>query len=168
MNKKIVIYTDGSSIGNPGPGGLGIVMQYKDGDKIIKQKEISEGYRLTTNNRMELLAVIKALKMLNEKAKNLPIEIYTDSQYVSNAINNGWLYSWVQKNFKKVKNPDLWIELHKLLKQFKNISFHWVRGHNNNTLNERCDTLAKQGAFSQQKQIDSEYEQNNTSNDASR
>lgn len=157
-DKKIVIYTDGSSINNPGQGGLGIVMLYIVDGEVKKRKEYKEGYRLTTNNRMELLAVIKALDLLNENAVGMPVEIYTDSQYVSNAINQGWLYGWVKKNFKGVKNPDLWKELLKRLEKFDNVKFIWVRGHNNNVLNETCDKLAKNAAIKSPTLIDKGYE----------
>jgi ribonuclease HI len=156
--KKIVIYTDGSSINNPGKGGLGIVLLYIVDGNIKKKKEYKEGYRYTTNNRMELLAVIKALDLLNDSAKELPIEIYTDSQYVSKAINEGWIFGWVQKNFKGVKNPDLWKKLLARLNKFKNVKFIWVKGHNNNALNETCDRLAKDAAINAPFIIDKEYE----------
>ncbi len=143
---KVVIYTDGSSLGNPGPGGLGIVMLYVKDGKVLKKKEYSEGYKLTTNNRMELLAVIRALQMLNENALGMPVEIYTDSQYVSNAINKNWLDKWVRTGYKKVKNPDLWKQLVPLLNKFKNVKFVWIKGHNNDFYNERCDVLAKNAA----------------------
>jgi len=159
-NKKIKIYTDGSSLNNPGPGGLGIVLLYEVNGQILKTKKYNEGYKHTTNNRMELLAVIRALDMLNDKAENLPIEIYTDSQYVSNAINKGWIYGWIKKNFKGVKNPDLWKELIEKMSKFKNIKFIWVKGHNNNHYNEICDNLARLAASSNPGNTDEGYESN--------
>ena len=98
---KIIIYTDGAARGNPGPGGYGVVLKHKD-----KRKELSEGFRMTTNNRMELLAVIVALETL--KIENSEVTVYTDSKYVSDAVSLGWVFQWEAKNFKKKKNPDLW------------------------------------------------------------
>ena len=111
MSKLIKIYTDGSSIGNPGPGGYGIVMLSADGEY---KKEFSQGFKLTTNNRMELLAVIIGLE--NLKFKNCNVKIFTDSKYVSDAVEKGWLFDWVKKDFKNKKNQDLWrrfLEIHK-------------------------------------------------------
>tara|TARA_B100000575_G_scaffold134381_1_gene107087 strand:- start:739 stop:1194 length:456 start_codon:yes stop_codon:yes gene_type:complete len=130
----IKIYTDGSSRGNPGPGGYGIVLLYKD-----NRKEISQGYKLTTNNRMELTAVIKALEAIkNDKIK---IKIYSDSKYVVESIEKGWIWNWEKKNFKKKLNSDLWKVLIPLYKKF-NVKFKWVKGHAGNIENERCDELA--------------------------
>ncbi len=103
MSRLIKIYTDGSSIGNPGPGGYGIVMLI---DKEDYKKEFSQGFKLTTNNRMELLAVIVAIEKI--KIKNSNVNVYTDSKYVSDAVEKGWLFKWVKKDFKNKKNPDLW------------------------------------------------------------
>ena len=130
----INIYTDGSSRGNPGPGGYGIVMLYKD-----KRKELSQGYRLTTNNRMELTAVIKALEAI--KNNKIEITIYSDSKYVVESIEKGWIWNWEKKNFKKKLNSDLWKIFIPLYKKFK-IKFKWVKGHSGNVENERCDELA--------------------------
>lgn len=149
---KISIFTDGSSRGNPGPGGWGIVMIYND---IIK--EFSEGYRLTTNNRMELLAVIEALKKL--KRNNLVIDIYTDSSYVVNAVEKKWVWSWEKKNFKDKKNEDLWREFLKLY-PLNQIKFHWVKGHATNQYNNRCDYLATQAALQNPTKIDVNFEKN--------
>ena len=132
--KEIVIYTDGSARGNPGPGGLGVVMMYGN-----HRKELSEGYKLTTNNRMELLAVIRGLETL--KRNDVKIKIYTDSRYVSDAVNKGWLFNWEAKRFNKKKNPDLWKQFLPLYRKFS-ISFIWVKGHANIPENERCDQLA--------------------------
>jgi len=130
----IKIYTDGSSRGNPGPGGYGIVLLYKD-----KRKELSQGYKLTTNNRMELLAVIKALEAL--KNNSIDIIIYSDSKYVVESVEKGWIWNWEKVNFKKKQNPDLWKKFIPLYKKFK-IKFKWVKGHSGNIENERCDELA--------------------------
>lgn len=130
----IKIYTDGSSKGNPGRGGYGIVMRYGH-----HEKEFCQGFRLTTNNRMELLAVIVALE--NLKTTKYPVEIYSDSKYVIDAITKGWLAGWVKKDFKGKKNPDLWKRYIKAAAPYK-INFHWVKGHNGHPENERCDTLA--------------------------
>ena len=134
--KQINIYTDGSSRGNPGPGGYGIVMQDVETKYI---KEFSQGYRLTTNNRMELLAVIVALKKL--KNNGCQVIVYTDSKYVSEAVEKKWVFKWELNNFKKKKNSDLWKEF---LNIYKNhiIKFIWIKGHNNHPQNERCDYLA--------------------------
>lgn len=138
QSEKIIIYTDGSSLGNPGPGGYGILMRYKN-----KYSEFSNGFRKTTNNRMELMAVIEALKLL--KTKDIKIELYTDSKYVSEAINAGWINTWKRKGFKKVKNLDLWKEFIELYPSY-NIKFIWVKGHVGNVSNERCDYLAREAA----------------------
>ncbi len=134
MTKKVTIYTDGACSGNPGKGGYGLVMLFGD-----KRKEMSAAFELTTNNRMELMAVIVALQQL--KNANFGIDIHTDSKYVCDAIEKGWLASWVKKGFKGKKNPDLWMKLLPLLKQF-DVKFHWVKGHAGHPLNERCDELA--------------------------
>jgi ribonuclease HI len=128
------IYTDGASSGNPGPGGFGVVMKFGK-----HRKEMSGGYRLTTNNRMELLAVIVALESL--KNPDTVGKLYSDSKYVVDSINKGWLQGWVRKRFAKVKNPDLWIRLYDILKTHK-IEFVWVKGHASNVENNRCDQLA--------------------------
>ena len=140
MSKLIKIYTDGSSIGNPGPGGYGIVMLSEDGEY---KKEFSQGFKQTTNNRMELLAVITGLE--NLKFKNCNVKIYTDSKYVSDAVEKGWLFDWVKKDFKNKKNPDLWRRFLEIYKDHK-VKFQWVKGHNNDFYNERCDFLANLAA----------------------
>jgi len=134
MEKKISIYTDGAASGNPGPGGFGVVMIYGN-----LRKEISEGYKLTTNNRMELLAVIRGLESI--KWENTDVIVYTDSKYVSEAINQGWLFGWEKKNFKNKKNPDLWRLLLPLYRKHR-VKFQWVKGHAGNIENSRCDELA--------------------------
>ena len=140
MNKLIKIYTDGSSIGNPGPGGYGIVMLTEDGKY---KKEYSQGFKMTTNNRMELLAVIIGLE--NLKYKHCNVKIYTDSKYVSDAVDKGWLFDWEKKDFKNKKNPDLWRRFLEIYKNHK-IKFKWIKGHNNDFYNERCDFLANLAA----------------------
>ncbi|MDR2590160.1 MAG: ribonuclease HI [Oscillospiraceae bacterium] len=135
--KKVTIYTDGACSGNPGPGGWGAILMYNK-----MRKELSGGEKSTTNNRMELASVIMALKALKEPCE---VSLYTDSQYVSNSINKGWLESWQKKDWKKkggeVKNLDLWIKLVPLLEAHK-VTFNWVKGHSDNVYNNRCDELA--------------------------
>ena len=138
MALKIIIYTDGSALGNPGPGGYGIVLKFGN-----KRKEFSKGFYHTTNNRMELLAVIEALKSL--KRTDLDIVIHSDSAYVINAITKGWVFDWQKKGFKNKKNPDLWQELLRIYPKFK-IEFKWVKAHVGIPENERCDRLAKEAA----------------------
>ena len=140
MSKLIKIYTDGSSIGNPGPGGYGIIMLSEDGEY---KKEFSQGFKITTNNRMELLAVIVSLEKL--KFKNCTVTIYTDSKYVTDAVEKGWLFDWVKKDFKNKKNPDLWRRFLEIYKNHK-VKFQWIKGHNNDFYNERCDFLANLAA----------------------
>jgi ribonuclease HI len=151
MNDFIKIYTDGSAKGNPGPGGYGIVLKYKG-----KVKEIAQGYRHTTNNRMELLAVIVALESL--KTSNIPIQVFSDSKYVIDSIVKKWVFSWEKKNFKGKKNRDLWERFLKIQGQFT-ITYNWVKGHAGHIENERCDVLAVAAAEqSSNHLIDSEFE----------
>lgn len=152
QSPTITIYTDGAARGNPGPGGYGIVLMYGR-----HKKELSAGYRLTTNNRMELLAVITALETL--KTSDISIMVYSDSQYVINAIQKGWLKNWVATDFKGgKKNKDLWLRYYTLAKRFK-VSFTWVKGHASNPWNNRCDELATQAADSGQWLVDTVYEE---------
>jgi len=133
------MYTDGSSRGNPGPGGYGTILMYGD-----KRKELSQGYRRTTNNRMELMAVIAGLEAL--KKTGLKITIYSDSQYIVKALNEGWLNKWLATNFAKgKKNKDLWVKFYNLYKQHQ-VKFVWVKGHAENPYNNRCDQLATEAA----------------------
>ena len=148
---QITIYTDGASRGNPGPGGYGAVLIWGE----IK-KELSQGYRLTTNNRMELMAVIAALEAL--KKNDLELMIYSDSNYVVKAVMQGWLTRWVKTNFKGgIKNSDLWLRYHELSKKHK-IHFKWVKGHAENIFNNRCDILATQAADGKNLMADKGYE----------
>lgn len=149
---RITIYTDGASRGNPGPGGYGIVLlsgQYR--------KEISEGYWLTTNNRMELLAVIVALETL--KFAGSEVTVYTDSRYVVDAVEKGWLTGWVKKGFKGKKNPDLWQRFLQIYPKHR-VKFVWVKGHSNNPLNERCDHLAVEASLGKNLKEDTWYLEN--------
>jgi ribonuclease HI len=147
----ILIYTDGSSRGNPGPGGYGVILIWGH-----HQKELSQGYRLTTNNRMELLAVIAGLKAI--KKNELPITVFSDSQYVVNAVEKGWLNNWIKTDFKGgKKNKDLWKEYYLLAKRFS-IRFKWVKGHADNPYNNRCDELATAAADGKHQLADEVYE----------
>ena len=131
---KINIYTDGSARGNPGPGGYGVLLEYNG-----YVKEVSEGFKLTTNNRMELLAVIVGLESI--KKKNYQICVFSDSKYVVEAINKGWVFNWEKRNFKQKKNPDLWKRFLQIYPNH-NVKFIWVKGHSGHVQNERCDELA--------------------------
>jgi ribonuclease HI len=147
----IEIYTDGSSRGNPGPGGFGVILMAGN-----LKKELSQGFRLTTNNRMELMAVIAALKALKKTELNLVI--YSDSSYVVKAVMEGWLNKWIRTNFKGgIKNSDLWLEYFELAKK-QNIYFKWVKGHAENAMNNRCDQLATRAADGSNLSIDEGYE----------
>ena len=153
-DSDVIIYTDGSSRGNPGPGGYGIVMEHCKSGYV---KEYSKGFKLTTNNRMELLAVIDALKKL--KQTNLKIIIYTDSKYVVDSIEKKWVFKWEKVNFKNKKNVDLWLDFLSLYKK-NSIKFHWIKGHNNHLQNERCDKLAFNAASGENLFSDTGYENN--------
>ena len=156
---SIIIYTDGSAKGNPGRGGYGVVMLSGK-----HRKEISKGFLLTTNNRMELLAVIVGIE--NVKKLNSEIVVYSDSKYVVNAIEKGWLFDWQKKNFKGKKNPDLWIRFLSVYKKHS-IRFLWVKGHNNNIENERCDRLAVSAADGADLVADVWYENQSRNNSSS-
>lgn len=134
--KQVTIFSDGSSLGNPGPGGYGVILRYGN-----REKELSGGEPMTTNNRMELKGVIEGLKALKEPCD---VTIYSDSSYVVRAINE-WLDGWVKRDFKKVKNPDLWREYLEAAKPHR-VKAIWVRGHNGHPENERCDELARMSA----------------------
>jgi ribonuclease HI len=148
----IKIYTDGAAQGNPGRGGYGTIMRYGD-----YEKEFSQGYRLTTNNRMELMAVIVGLEAI--KKSGIPITIFSDSQYVVNAVEKGWIWNWEKKKFKDKANVDLWKRYIPLHKKFTP-KFVWVKGHAGHIENERCDQLAVQAAESGNLLVDQEYEMN--------
>lgn len=146
----ITIYTDGSSRGNPGPGGYGTVMKYKE-----HRKEMSEGFRKTTNNRMELLAVIIGLESLKVEQAN--VTVYSDSKYVVDAVEKGWLKNWLKKDFKGKKNKDLWLRFHDIYQKHK-VKLQWVKGHAGIPENERCDQLAVDAAESSNLKVDEGFE----------
>ena len=150
MIATIEIFTDGAAKGNPGNGGYGALLRFNG-----QIKELSQGYRKTTNNRMELLAVIVALESL--KTNQYPVVVYSDSKYVIDAITQNWLYGWVKTNFKGKKNKDLWLRYLAVAKNFK-IEFKWVKGHNGHPENERCDQLAVAAAEGNNLLVDEEYE----------
>ena len=135
----ITIYTDGASRGNPGPGGYGVVLLSGP-----YRREISEGFKSTTNNRMELLAVIIGLEALKKDGMN--VTIYSDSQYVVNSVEKGWVFGWVKINFKGKKNSDLWKRFLSVYNRHK-VKFIWIKGHNETKENERCDRLAVAAAL---------------------
>ncbi|HQV77408.1 MAG TPA: ribonuclease HI [Chitinophagales bacterium] len=147
----VEIYTDGSSRGNPGPGGYGVVLLAQG-----HRKELSKGFRHTTNNRMELLAVIAGLEAL--KKQDLEISIYSDSKYVVESVEKGWVFQWnMKEDFAKKKNRDLWKRFLKLY-EYQNITFIWIKGHSTNKENNRCDILATEAADSFELAIDEVYE----------
>ena len=152
----IELFTDGSSRGNPGPGGYGVVL--KSGSH---RKEMSAGYRMTTNNRMELLAVITGLEALKRPGSD--VTVYSDSSYVCDAVNKGWVFGWEKKLFAKKKNPDLWIRFLKIYRIHK-VKFVWIKGHAGHPENERCDELAVEAALGQNLIDDSGYEPENENN----
>lgn len=146
----ITLFTDGASRGNPGPGGYGVVLKYKQ-----HRKELSGGFRKTTNNRMELLAVIVGLESLKNPQSN--VMVYSDSKYVVDAVEKGWIWGWVKKRFNKIKNPDLWQRFLTIYKKH-NVKFTWVKGHAGIPENERCDELAVEAAESGDLPADQGYE----------
>ena len=153
MSHTVHIYTDGAAKGNPGPGGYGVVME------LVGQpyrKEFYEGFRLTTNNRMELLAVIVGLEKLTKP--NTTVLVVSDSKYVVDAVTKGWVFNWEKKGFKDKKNPDLWQRFLKVYRQHK-VDFKWIKGHNNHPQNERCDELAVMASTQPDLHIDAYYEQ---------
>lgn len=156
-NKEIIIFTDGACLGNPGPGGYAAVMKY-----LGRKKELSGGFRLTTNNRMEIKAVIEALKSI-KSPKKYKIKIYTDSRLIVNAFNHGWLKKWaakgwVRKGSEKVQNSDLWKEFLNLANGL-NLEILWVEGHSGVPENERCDKLSKEEAMKSDLPADKVYEE---------
>lgn len=157
---SIKIYTDGSSKGNPGPGGYGVVLVSDEGHR----KEVAKGFRKTTNNRMELLSVIVGLEMI--KSKPMDVVVFSDSKYVVDAIEKKWVFKWEKVFFDKKKNADLWKRFLKIYRQH-NVRFIWIKGHNNHTENERCDRLAVAAAKSEkQHEIDKGYEASFNQNNA--
>ena len=153
---SVIIYTDGAAKGNPGNGGFGVVLISGK-----HRKEISEGFRLTTNNRMELLAVIIGIESL--KSNKESVTVYSDSKYVVDAVNKKWVFGWEKKNFNKKKNPDLWIRFLKVFKKH-NVIFIWIKGHSENIENERCDYLAVSAAEESSLKVDSWYENSKKDN----
>ncbi|MGL4583096.1 MAG: ribonuclease HI [Flavobacterium sp.] len=149
---QVILYTDGSSRGNPGPGGYGLILEWA-GRNVYK--EASQGYRKTTNNRMELLAVIVGLEML--KNEGTSVLVVSDSKYVVDAVDKRWVFGWEKKAFKDKKNPDLWQRFLKVYRKH-NVQFKWVKGHNNHPMNERCDVLAVKAATGADLLIDEYYE----------
>ncbi|MBC8276800.1 MAG: ribonuclease HI [FCB group bacterium] len=152
--KHVIIYTDGAAKGNPGPGGYGVVLLYNS-----KRKELSGGFRRTTNNRMELLGVLTGLRALKEPCM---VTIYTDSKYIVDAVNQRWLFAWkrmnwIRKGNNPVMNVDMWEEIYDQL-QTHDITFKWVKGHADNKENERCDELASKAALGKKLKVDSNYE----------
>jgi ribonuclease HI len=134
MPGEIILYTDGAATGNPGPGGYGVILI--SGNHRLEK---SEGYRLTTNNRMELMAVIDGLESLKNPGCN--VLVYTDSKYVADAVEKGWLFQWESKAFKKKKNQDLWMRFLRVYRKHS-VRFRWIKGHASNPENEKCDKLA--------------------------
>ena len=148
----VTLFTDGAAKGNPGKGGYGLVLLSGS-----HRKELSEGYRLTTNNRMELLSVIIGLETL-KKEKTI-VTVYSDSKYVVDAVEKKWVFAWEKKNFGKKKNPDLWIRFLKIYRKHV-VNFIWVKGHADNKENERCDVLAVKAAEGDALRVDGWYENN--------
>ena len=148
--EEISIYTDGAAKGNPGPGGYGVVLLAG-----IHRKELAQGYRKTTNNRMELLAVIVALEKLKRKPSKAIV--FSDSKYVVDSIEKGWLFNWEKKGFAKKKNVDLWKRFLKVYRQHE-VRFEWVKGHDGNEFNEVCDKLAVKAAESKDLLVDEGFE----------
>ena len=151
MSNKVNIYTDGSAIGNPGPGGYGVIMEWVNKKYI---KEFSGGYQMTTNNRMELLAVILALESL--KIEPMEVMVFSDSKYVIESVEKKWVFNWQKKQFKGKKNHDLW-QRYLLIHCKHRVRFQWVKGHNKHPQNERCDSLAVNAAKEKNKKIDHFY-----------
>lgn len=152
MTHDVHIYTDGAAKGNPGPGGYGVVMEWV-GQPY--RKEFFEGFRLTTNNRMELLAVIVGLEKLKNPATK--VLVVSDSKYVVDSILKGWVFSWEKKGFAGKKNPDLWQRFLKIYRKHQ-VDFKWIKGHNNHPQNERCDVLAVMASAQKVLSVDSYYE----------
>ena len=152
MSHQVHIYTDGAAKGNPGPAGYGVVMELVG---TPYKKEFFEGFRLSTNNRMELLAVIVGLEKL--KNPNMTVLVVSDSKYVVDAVEKKWVFGWEKKGFKGKKNPDLWIRFLKAYRKHQ-VDFKWIKGHNNHPQNERCDELAVMASQQAKLSIDTFYE----------
>lgn len=152
MSHEVYIFTDGAAKGNPGNGGYGVVMELVG---TGYRKEFYEGFRLTTNNRMELLAVIVGLEKL--KKPNMKVLVVSDSKYVIDSVVKGWVFGWEKKDFTGKKNPDLWMRFLKIYRKHQ-VDFKWIKGHNNHPQNERCDELAVMAAMQPKLSIDAFYE----------
>lgn len=152
MNHQVHIFTDGAAKGNPGNGGYGVVMELVGTNY---RKEFYEGFRLTTNNRMELLAVIVGLEKLTKP--NMKVLVVSDSKYVVDAVEKKWVFGWEKKGFKDKKNPDLWMRFLKIYRQHQ-VDFMWIKGHNSHPQNERCDELAVMAAMLPKLSVDAFYE----------
>lgn len=157
MSHQVHIYTDGAAKGNPGNGGYGVVMELVG---TSYKKEFFEGFRLTTNNRMELLAVIVGLEKL--KNSGMKVLVISDSKYVVDAVEKKWVFGWEKIGFKGKKNPDLWMRFLKIYRKHQ-VDFKWIKGHNNHPQNERCDELAVMASQQSKLSIDAFYEQENSS-----
>lgn len=157
MSAEITMYTDGAARGNPGPGGYGLVLQSGP-----HYKEVSEGFRLTTNNRMELLSVIKGLEML--KSQDCNVTVYSDSKYVVDSVEKKWIDGWIKRGWKNVKNPDLWKRYLEAAQPHR-VRFKWIKGHNGHPMNERCDALAVEASLQKNLPADSWYEMNKDKDD---
>jgi len=147
---KITLFSDGASQGNPGPGGYGVILMAGK-----HRKELSQGFRKTTNNRMELLGIISGLEALKKEGNQ--VDVYTDSQYVVNSVEKGWVWGWVKKGFKGKKNEDLWRRFIKVYQKHK-VKLHWIKGHAGHPENERCDELAVEAANSGRLLVDQGFE----------
>lgn len=152
MTHQVHIYTDGAAKGNPGNGGYGVVMELAG---TSYQKEFYEGFRYTTNNRMELLAVIVGLEKITKP--NMKVLVVSDSKYVVDAVEKKWVFGWEKKGFKDKKNPDLWMRFLKIYRQHQ-VDFKWIKGHNNHPQNERCDELAVMASGLPNLSVDAFYE----------
>lgn len=156
MSHEVHIFTDGAAKGNPGNGGYGVVMELVG---TGYRKEFYEGFRLTTNNRMELLAVIVGLEKL--KKQGMKVLVVSDSKYVIDSVTKNWVFGWEKKGYAGKKNPDLWKRFLKIYRQHQ-VDFKWVKGHNNHPQNERCDQLAVMASMQSKLSVDAFYEQNET------
>jgi ribonuclease HI len=152
MSHQVHIYTDGAAKGNPGKGGYGVVMELVG---TIHKKEFYEGFRLTTNNRMELLAVIVGLEKL--KSPNMKVLVVSDSKYVVDSVEKKWVLGWEKKGFVNRKNSDLWKRFLKIYRKHQ-VDFKWIKGHNNHPQNERCDELAVMASMQEKLSVDAFYE----------